>query len=245
MFNFITHHLKSIKAKKVLEQDLFLKRIRSGVIGESMLSDHNIALIDYAIRKMPQEGVVLEIGSYAGLSTNVILHLLNKHSQMHRMYCVDAWRYEGYEDNKLSYETEFIDGRDDVLRTDYTVYIQNAFRSAVKLFHATRMPYAYHQNSAAFFANWNKKEMTDVFGRNMMPEGKIAFCYIDGDHSYSSAKEDYENTIKHMLPDGYILLDDTEAHLKFGSVRLRKEIMKDTRVNIISSQKNLLIRFKK
>lgn len=81
MFNFITQHLKSIKAKKVLDQDLFLKRIRSSVIGEGMLSDHNIVLIDYAIRKMPQEGVVLEIGSYAGLSTNVILHLLNKHSR--------------------------------------------------------------------------------------------------------------------------------------------------------------------
>jgi hypothetical protein len=224
-----------------IEDDLFLKRIRSSVIGEGMLSMHNVQLMDYAIRKMPSEGVVLEIGSYAGLSANVILHLLNKYGKGHRMYCVDAWIYEGYNDSSSTENTEYIDGRTDVMRKDYSSYIREAFKQSLVLFQPNRLPFSFHALSRNFFKGWGQAERVDVFHRKHTPAGRLAFCYIDGNHSYEAATEDYENVMRLMLPSGFILLDDTEPHLQFGSVKLRKEIMQDRRVAVISAKKNLLV----
>lgn len=231
------------KTSPIEEDDMFIKRLRSSVIGEGMLPPQNVSLMAYAIQHMPDIGVVLEIGSYAGLSANIILHLMSKHAKPHKMYCVDAWIYEGYHDQK-ELNQEFIDGRSDVLRSDYCIYIKNAFIQSMRLFQPHRLPYAFHEKSSVFFSYWNKKEMTDVFGRTIIPVGPISFAYIDGDHSYVAAKDDYENTLRLLMPGGFILLDDTAKELRFGSVQLRNEIMTDSRIEIVSSDYNLLIRKK-
>ena len=226
------------------EHDLFIKRLRSSVIGEGMLSPQNITLMEYAIQHMPDSGVVLEIGSYAGLSTNVILHLMNKYARPHEMFCVDRWIYEGYQDKNTTANPLFIDGRTDVLRSDYCDYLKKAFIQSLQLFQPHRLPYAFHEKSDTFFTHWDKTEMTDVFGRNKLPGGQITFAYIDGDHSYEGAKKKKKKTLRYMLPGGLILLDDTSQHLKFGSVQLRREIMRDIRIEIVSSDHNLLERKK-
>ena len=93
-----------------------------------MLHEGNIYLMDYAIQHMPEDGIVLEIGSYAGLSTNVMLHLLNKHQKQPQFVGCDAWIYEGFTDHTGIIETH-IDGKPDVSRAAYTTYIKNAFVS--------------------------------------------------------------------------------------------------------------------
>lgn len=55
--------LRLFRSKKTASDD-FIKRIRSLVIGEGMLQEGNINLIEYAIKNMPHEGSVVEIGSY-------------------------------------------------------------------------------------------------------------------------------------------------------------------------------------
>ncbi|MCH2195258.1 hypothetical protein [Kordia sp.] len=87
------------KQYKTINNDYFLYRIKATIIGEGMLLEGNIYLMDYAIQHMPSDGIVFEIGSYAGLSTNVMLHLLEKHGKKHRFVGCDAWIYEGFKDH--------------------------------------------------------------------------------------------------------------------------------------------------
>ena len=229
------------KQYKTIENDAFLKRIRATIIGEGMLHVGNIYLMDYAIQHMPDDGIVLEIGSYAGLSTNVMLHLLEKHGKQHRFVGCDAWIYEGFNDHTGKIETH-IDGKTEVSRKDYVAYIKTAFINATQLLHPNRKPFTCHLPSDAFFENWNtKNEFTDVFERTFSIQDEISICYIDGDHSYEQAKKDFENVAAKLKRNGFILLDDSADYLNFGSKHLMKDIKNDHRFKIIDSNPNYLI----
>lgn len=227
---------------KTLPKDDFLKRLSSSVIGEGMLNEGNIYLIDYAIKNMPKKGYVLEIGSYAGLSTNLILHFLNKHKRTNTMMGCDAWVYEGFND-KTGKINNYIDGRMDIDRSVYTNYIKNAFINATKLFHSDRLPFTCHLKSDDFFERWNEnKSLQDVFGRSFNPKGGIAFSYIDGDHSYKQTKRDFENISEKLQIGGYILFDDSAKHLKYGSAKFIQEIKKNPKFKIVDSNPNFLVK---
>lgn len=226
----MTSGLKTL-LKKILKHnhyraappDDFIVRLRCSVIGEGMLHPGNVYLMEEAIQRMPDGGCVLEIGSYGGLSANLLTYLLKKHQRTAELYCGDAWVFEGLHDAKGQI-TPWIDGRDDVLRTDYMAYIKASFVRAAQVLHPGQLPHAIHLDSDAFFAAWSKAEtLTDVFGRETRLGGPIAFAYIDGNHAYDFARRDMENAAKHLLPGGYLLLDDSASHLAFGSVRLAKE----------------------
>ena len=59
------------KRIKKIPVDHFIRRLGSSVIGKAMLHEGNIYLMDYAIQNMPKKGNVIEIGSFAGHSTNL------------------------------------------------------------------------------------------------------------------------------------------------------------------------------
>ena len=229
------------KSYKTIENDAFLKRIKATIIGEGMLHEGNIFLMDYAIQHMPDDGIVLEIGSYAGLSTNALLHLLQKHHKKHTFIGCDAWIYEGFNDYTGNIETH-IDGKAEVSRKDYVAYIKTAFINAAQLLHPNAKPFTCHMPSDAFFENWNSKnQFTDVFDRTFSIQDTISFCYIDGDHSYEQAKKDFENVAAKLKRNGFILLDDSADYLNFGSKHLMKDIKNDHRFKIIDSNPNYLI----
>jgi hypothetical protein len=82
------------KTKKIID-DLFIKRLKCTVIGEGMLDEWNIYLMDYVIKKISNRGAILEIGSYGGSSTNLMLHLIKKHQKENPFSACDSWIYEG------------------------------------------------------------------------------------------------------------------------------------------------------
>lgn len=232
------------KTVKKIQTDLFIKRLRSSVIGEGMLHEGNIFLIDYAIRNMPDEGIVFEIGSYGGLSTNLILHLLKKHNKGNHLFGCDPWIYEGYNDYKETAPLH-IDGREDLERNKYMTYIKNAFINAALLLHPEKLPFTAHLKSDALFEKWDRnEEFVDVFGRNFSMPNKIAFCYIDGDHSYEQTKKDFENVDSKLQPKGFILIDDSAKNLNFGSANFVKEIMKNPNFRLIDTNPNYLFQKK-
>jgi hypothetical protein len=47
-------------------------------INPGMLTIHNAALMNHAVRNMPERGAVVEIGSFAGLSLNHIIHMMQQ-----------------------------------------------------------------------------------------------------------------------------------------------------------------------
>lgn len=228
------------KSIKKINPDSFISRLRCTVIGEGMLHDGNIFLMDYAIKNMPEDGFVLEIGSYGGLSTNLMLHLLKKHNKKCTFIGCDAWIYEGYKDYTGNIETH-VDGRIDLSRIDYMEHIKNSFISSTKFLHADSLPFSCHLKSDLFFEKWNKNEkFTDVFNRDFTINQRISFAYIDGDHSYEQTKKDFENVDSKLLPNAYVLIDDTAKYMNFGSVKYVKEILKNKNYKLIDSNPNYL-----
>ena len=222
--------------------DPFINRLRSLVIGEGMLKPGNIVLMEHAIKHMPNHGSVIEIGSYGGLSANLLVYLLTKHQKAHLLYTCDAWIYEGYTDHKDCVTQTHIDGRPDVLRSDYSAYMKRAFIQSTQLLSAHNLPFAFHMHSHTFFDSWkNNKTETDVFGRKQPLGGTISFAYIDGGHSYEVAKKDVEQVTQHLALHGFMLLDDSADNEHFGSALLMKELKKDPRFKVIAKNPNYLI----
>lgn len=198
--------------------------------------------MDYAIKNMPEADVVLEIGSWGGLSTNLQLHLMRKYGRKEQFMGCDPWIYEGIHDD-VKGATDNIDGSAVVKRIDYMDYIVQSFQRSVQLFHPNNLPYTISATSDAFFELYNRNAVvTDVFGRSKKLGGRLAYCYIDGNHAYDYAKRDFENAAKHLVPGGFILLDDSWDGSHYGSARLMDEIRKNRSFQIVGKNPNHLIR---
>jgi Methyltransferase domain len=244
-FKAIRNKLLQRKPFRSLPHDDFILRLRSSVIGEGMLHPGNIYLMDLAIQQMPDGGCVLEIGSYGGLSANLMTYLIQKHARQATLFCCDAWVYEGYHDENGA-ATDWMDGRNDVLRTDFMAHIKASFVQSTRLLSGHRLPHAFHLDSDSFFEAWKvESTLTDVFGRNAKLGGPIAFAYIDGNHAYDFARRDVENTAAFLLPGGLLLLDDSAKHQRFGSVRLAQELCKHPGFELILSNPHYLFRKKR
>lgn len=226
---------------KTIPKDDFMKRLPSSVIGQGMLHEGNLHLINHAIKNMPDEGYVMEIGVYGGFSTNLILHLLKKHHRPHQIVGCDAWIYEGFHDHR-EVTNLHIDGRKDVERTAFMDYIKNAYINSLRLLSPERLPYTCHLKSDEFFHKWNTQtRLTDVFERSFHLNQKISFCYIDGDHSYEQTKADFENVSKFILPNGFILIDDSADYMSFGSARFINDLKKRNDYRIVDCNPNYLV----
>ncbi len=229
------------KIKKIAYQDHFITRLRSSTVGEGMLHEGNIFLMDYAIKNMPPADHVLEIGSWAGLSANLLLHLLKKYSRGEVFLSCDPWIYEGFEDHK-GHKTNTIDGRTDISRLAFMEYIKQSFINSVTLFHKDKLPHSFRLTSDEFFKHYkDNATLTDIFDRPKKLSGKISFCYIDGNHAYEFAKRDFQNVSQYLVPNGMILLDDSSDGTQFGSAQLIKEIKQNTDFKILFKNPNYLI----
>jgi hypothetical protein len=229
------------KSVQRISPDDFMLRLPSSVVGEGMLHEGNIYLMDLAIRQLPASGCVLEIGSYGGLSANLMLHLMRKQGKDNTFFSCDAWIYEGYHDSESS-KSAYMDGRTNVTRIDYMTHIKSSFVQSTRLLNADRLPHSIHARSDDFFKKWEQGAVVeDVFERHVKLGGPVAFAYIDGDHSYEAAKRDFENTDKYLIPKGMILLDDSSRKSIFGSARLVHEIKASRRYAVIGENPNFLL----
>lgn len=220
--------------------DDFIKRLRYLLIGEGMLHEQNIFQMDHAIRHLPPEGHLIEIGIYGGLSTNVILHLLKKHGKTHSLFNCDPWVYEGFHDH-VQGETPFVDGRSDLYRSDYTPYMKESYIRATRFLHSNTLPYSFQLFSDDFFEKWkNKSILTDVFDREVQTGGSIAFAYIDGNHTYEQALKDYRHVMEYLVPGGFLLLDDSASTNHFGSAKLAHQLKTEHQLKLIDNSYNHL-----
>jgi len=241
----LVNKLLNRKQYRVSPHDDFILRLRCSVIGEGMLHPGNIYLLEQAIQEMPEGGCVLEIGSYGGLSANLLTYLMQKHHREAHLYCCDAWVYEGFHDEK-GQATQWMDGRSDVLRTDYMAHIKASFVQSVKLLSSYNLPHAIHLDSDSFFEAWKaEKTLMDVFERKTKLGGPVAFAYIDGNHAYDFAQRDFENVAQFLLPGGLVLLDDSAKHQQFGSAKLAQALCKDARFEVVLSNPHYLFRKKR
>ena len=232
--------LKKLSLRKSSQEDLFIKRIRSLVIGEGMLHEGNIPLMEHAIKNLPPEGRVLEIGSYGGLSTNLIAYLLKKHGKTNPFFNVDAWIYEGFRDH-LGIAENHVDGRIDITRAQYSSYMKQSFIQATLFLSRENLPHSFHLHSHDFFEKWkNNTTETDLFQREVRLGGPIAFAYVDGGHSAEVALQDFLFVSEYLVNQGFILWDDT-SFMTERSPELMKRISSDRRFKVIQKHPNLLL----
>ncbi|MGL4497912.1 MAG: class I SAM-dependent methyltransferase [Planktothrix sp.] len=201
-----------------------------------MLHKGNIYSMRFAIEHLPSESPVLEIGSFCGLSTNVMIYLMSIYGKKNRMISCDKWIFEGTKNGGNI-------GNSQISHHDYREFVKSTFMRNVEFFSPNNKPYTIERTSDEFFSLWEKGEMaSDVFGRDINLGGKISFCYIDGNHTYEFAKRDFDNVDKYLELGGFVLFDDSSDTDPFGLTRLMKEIMRNRDYELVMKNPNYLFK---
>jgi len=199
-----------------------------------MLNPGNIYSLDYAIKNLATHNPVIEIGSFCGLSTNVISYLLKKHGKKNKIITADKWIFEGA-------ESILNVGDSEILHADYKNFVIESFKRNVTFFSSSNIPYTIEVFSDEFFELWQSGEkVSDVFGREIQLGGKISLAYIDGNHTYEYAKRDFINTGKFLERGGFILFDDSYDGSPFSCAKLMKEIQADKNYRLALKNPNYL-----
>jgi len=202
-----------------------------------MLLIQNVNCFIYAIKNLPSNSPMLEIGTYAGLSANMLTYLKNKHGVTNKLITCDKWIFETYEDMNDNDKT--IGDITKVNIQDIAKLIRSRYIENAKMFSSNDLPSTIEMFSDEFFEAWkNKKECIDIFNRNIKLGGPISFCYIDGNHSYDFVKRDFENCDKYLEVGGFILFDDSSDDSVFPAKNVVKDVINTKRYEIISKDKN-------
>ncbi len=203
-----------------------------------MLHEGDFALFDRAISDLPTSDPVVEIGAWAGLSTNAILRLLERHERSNALISVDPWDFE-----RGSEEAEAISGNGigiDELRA----HVRRQFEQNTRFWSGSRLPHAIEAYSDEFFTAWERgDESRDIFGRQVRLGGPISFAFLDGDHRPEQACRDFANLDRWLVVGGYVLLDDSD---RFGAWRHLWEMgnaaVRSGRFQLVGESPDLLLR---
>jgi hypothetical protein len=162
----------------------------------------NLQAFECCIRNMPPNGAIIEIGSFLGLSTNLIVYATIKYKRDNPFFTCDPWVFAGADKPKSGY---FSTGSQ-----EYRDWVMQLFKMNTSLFSKGREPYTIEAFSDRFFELWTSNATAvDVWGRQVRLGGPISFSYIDGAHTYDEVKADFVNVDRHLLPGGFILFDDS------------------------------------
>jgi hypothetical protein len=200
-----------------------------------MLDRGNLYLMDHAISRLPSAAPILEIGSFCGLSTNLLTHYKRKHSRTNKVITCDKWEFENNNSDKLH-----IAGSP-VTFAEYKRLVRDSFLRNARTFSADDLPFTIELFSGEFFDLWKGGESTvDVFGRSVHLGGPLSFCYIDGNHSYEGARLDFENCDQFLELGGFILFDDS-VNQQFGVKQLVREVLQSGRYKLVAKNPNHLL----
>jgi hypothetical protein len=189
----------------------------------------NLYCFDYAIRRI-SDAPILEIGSFAGLSTNLISYYLRKNGKENKFFTCDKWEPPNSGEigrSGISYEKLF-------------TFAQAAFKRNVEAFSPT-LPFSIREWSGNFFDRWRANEtVEDIWGREVQLGGPLSFAFIDGDHSYESAKCDFANVDEFLEPGGFVLFDDSADNNGWECGDVAREAAKT--YELIAKNPNYLLR---
>jgi hypothetical protein len=198
-----------------------------------MLNKGNLLCIDYAIRNLPSKNPILEIGSFCGLSTNIISYFKNRHGVPNTLFTCDKWQFEGAEGNV---------GNSEIPHSEYREFVKRSFINNTRMFSRAHLPHTIEALADEFFEAWERRELaTDVFGRNVPLGGPISFCYIDGNHAYAPARRDFQNTDRHLEPGGFILFDDSADGSHWEVCRVIEEVKQMPNYRLVVKNPNYLL----
>lgn len=231
-FQRVVQYGIAMATRRTMEDD-FIRWLSFANAG--MLNPGNAYLMNIAISQAPAAGAFLEIGSFCGLSTNCILHLMRRHGRSNLLFSCDKWIFENIEGGRL--------GDSPLLHTQYREFVKETFVRNVRFFGAGVLPHTIEVFSDEFFELWSAGQAAcDVFGRHAQLGGGLAFAYIDGNHTYECAKRDWQNVDRFLVPGGFVLFDDSASHLEFEVYPVTQELRGNPRYELVAVNPNHLFR---
>ncbi len=197
-----------------------------GFANAGMLSPENIPCMEVGAAYMPG-GAIVEVGSFCGLSTNLIGYFNQKHKKAPFFTC-DRWVFEGSNQGTIDPHTT-------VTHPEYRNFVKETFIRNVQFFSKGHPPHTIELFSDEFFPAWReRREMVDVFMQKVQLGGPIGFAFIDGNHQYEFAKRDFQNVDEFLLPGGFILFDDSADGSPWPVNQLVREVHAAGRYELIS-----------
>lgn len=198
-----------------------------------MLNKGNLLCFDYVMRHLPSDRPMVEIGSFCGLSANLICYYKKKHGVANTLFTCDRWQFEGAAGNV---------GDSELSHADYRLFVRDTFIRNVRMFSRGDVPHTIELLSDEFFQAWQARQtQTDVFGRSVNLGGQISFCYIDGDHSEAAARADFENADRFLEPGGFILFDDSADGSHWGVTRVIETVRRLSNYRVVVKNPNYLV----
>jgi len=206
------------------------------ILGGFLTPEHgNLRAFDHAVRHMPAGGAMLEIGSFLGLSTNIIAYLTIKYHRDNPFFTCDPWIFENTD--------KPVGGYFDVSSEAFRDYAKRIFMENAIIFSGAKKPKSIEAYSDQFFELWHLGSTTeDVFGRLVTLGGPISFAYIDGAHTYNAAKGDFLGVAQHLLPGGFIFFDDSADDSGWEVTRVIAEVKQNPSYEIVFNTPNYLFR---
>jgi len=202
-----------------------------------MLNRGNAYCIDYAIQNIQSKSPIVEIGSFCGLSTNMITYFKEKYNVKNPLVTCDRWIFEGAENGGMLGDSK------SVSHAEYRDFVKETYMRNVQMFSRYDLPFTIEMFSDEFFSSWKKSEKRrDVFGREFLLGGPISFCYIDGNHSYEFAKKDFANCDKYLERGGFMLFDDSADGSRWEVCRVVKEVLDNGRYELVAKNPNCFFR---
>ncbi len=204
-----------------------------------MLERGNAYCFEYAIKNLPSPAPMIEIGSFCGLSTNMITYFKEKYGVKNPLVTCDKWIFEGAENGGMLGDSKT------VTQAEYKDFVKETFIRNVRMFGRYDLPFTIEAFSDDFFKMWAKSEKSrDIFGREFQLGGGISFCYIDGNHTYEFARRDFENCDKYLEKNGFILFDDSGDDSAWEVDRVVKEALDTGRYEIVAKNPNYFLKKK-
>lgn len=241
--NYLRRWKKRLFPPPLNISDEYINRLFCAVPG--MVERGNLRAYQYAFERIPDDVAVIEIGSYAGQSTNAMLYYLELNKRNNPVFSCDTWEYVGERDD-LPPDPEYLNRvgpRRKLSRETYMAFVKESFIRNTLAFNPENLPGSFHLSSDEFFVQWAEQQtLTDVFGKVRDLGGPIGFCFIDGHHEYEYARRDWENADRYLISGGFILLDDSADHLSSGRHRLAREKLQDGNYEFVFKNPNYLFR---
>ena len=138
---------------------------------------------------VPRGGAIVEIGSFKGKST-VMLGKVASHYSLGPVVAIDPHNF---------YNAELEAHRTSPGASSYDEFLENLGAAGVKVLVEVHRAY-----STGIAPGWNRP---------------ISFLWIDGDHSYSGAKADFDGFARHLVPGGVVAFHDA-LHEFAGPIRV-------------------------
>jgi len=211
-------------------------------VNPGMMDSGNLHLFDYAIKNLPTDDPILEIGAFMGLSTNLISYYKLKNNKKNRFITCDKWDYsfKGLGSKKLGYSN--------ITGEDWGKYVKECFLRNVAFFSKGDLPIVIQEYSNSFFDLWESNQnCKSLFGEEIQLGGPFSFCFIDGNHEYEFVKDDFLHCDAHLVNKGFIMFDDSSKYKGSPGVkRLIKELKENNtfgnKYEIVSINPNYLIK---